>query len=116
MTSTIDPRALAIAIELANQLSSDGAFVDEHDANLDGEHMLTPSKVVTSESLLIEDGLASQGLAPDIVSVMDVTVETAAANARDTAAVRAGLHRSTSWWSLIERMVDITEDLLVMEW
>ncbi|KAJ8569228.1 hypothetical protein ON010_g6033 [Phytophthora cinnamomi] len=95
MTSTIDPRALAIAIELANQLSSDGAFVDEHDANLDGEHMLTPSKVVTSESLLIEDGLASQGLAPDIVSVMDVTVETAAANARDTAAGDAKMSGST---------------------
>ncbi|KAE8884434.1 hypothetical protein PF005_g16458 [Phytophthora fragariae] len=106
MTSTIDPRAFAIAIELTNQLSSDGAFVDEHGTHLSHEHVHIPSNACA-------DSLAFRNVAPDSDSVMDVPVESEAAHTTNSAA----LPRCTSWSSLIERLVDVSEeDLLAMEW
>ncbi|KAE9339986.1 hypothetical protein PR003_g10743, partial [Phytophthora rubi] len=108
MTSTIDPRAFAI--ELTNQLSSDGAFVDEHGTHLSHEHVHIPSNACA-------DSLAFRNVAPDSDSVMDVPVESEAAHTTNSAALCAELTRSTSWSSLIERLGDVSEeDLLVMEW
>ncbi|EGZ04844.1 hypothetical protein PHYSODRAFT_535396 [Phytophthora sojae] len=116
MTSTIDPRAFAIAIELANQLSSDGAFVDERNSNLSGkQHVYIPSNDdIAGDSIFDEGSLALQELIPG--SVMDILVEGATTQTMNSSAVH-GLARHSSWWSLIERIEDITEeDLLVMEW
>ncbi|GMF18355.1 unnamed protein product [Phytophthora lilii] len=119
MTSTVDPRAFAIAIELTNQLSSDGAFVDEHDSSMDVEYVVISDSESESDTLNSDGVLVFRDAIPDNVSV-DTPLASASTRTFDTAAP-CGLDPSLTWWSLVEQMTDVSpsssvEVLMAMDW
>ncbi|KAG2759851.1 hypothetical protein JG687_00002243 [Phytophthora cactorum] len=116
MTSTFDPHAFAVAIELTDQLSSDGAFVDEQDNDKSDGFIHISCDNVGSDPALDSDGVqVFREAIPDSVC-MDTPVLSAAAYTKEATIVH-GLKSSSSWWSLIEHMVEVSaEDLLAMNW
>ncbi|POM79978.1 Hypothetical protein PHPALM_2239 [Phytophthora palmivora] len=112
MTSTIDPHAFAIAIELTKQISTDGAFVDEDSDSVDDD-----DNVHNLGNELEGDTFNSEGVQVSCEALSDnVDPPTGTEHTIDAATVH-GLNRTLSWWSLIERMVDVSpEDLLALKW
>ncbi|OWZ10672.1 hypothetical protein PHMEG_00016441 [Phytophthora megakarya] len=102
--ANIDPHAFAIA--LTNQISADGAFVDEHNGGDDTRHF--------SITNIGDDALNNQAVQtfreaiPDSASIFTPTGN-AARRTMDTA-VKHGLNRTLSWLSLIEQVVDISPE------
>lgn len=115
MSNTIDPHAFAIAIELANQLSSDGAFVDEPNNDMDGDYVSVSSNDIETHLLDNEGVLVFREAIPDRIGV-DTPTESAATRTVD-ADTAFDSSSSLAWWSLIEHLVDVSpEDLLAMDW
>ncbi|KAL4095102.1 hypothetical protein PRIC1_008480 [Phytophthora ramorum] len=108
MTNTVDPRAFEIAIELTNQLSIDGSFVDDCDDEMIGDY---EQNDVGCASLDCEGVLEFREAIPDM------PVESAVVTDTTAVAYQRGLSRSGSWWSLVERMVDVSpNDLMLLGW
>ncbi|ETL84757.1 hypothetical protein L917_15523 [Phytophthora nicotianae] len=116
MASAFDPHAFAVAMELANQLSSDGAFVDELDNAKSDEFVDISCDDVERDPVLDSDGVqVFRESIPDSVCI-DTPVLNAAEYTKEATIVH-GLKSSSSWWSLIEHMVDVSaDDLLEMNW
>uniref|UniRef100_A0AAV1UCT7 Uncharacterized protein n=1 Tax=Peronospora matthiolae TaxID=2874970 RepID=A0AAV1UCT7_9STRA len=110
MADAFDAQAFAFAIELANQLSSTGAFIDDFDEhtrifsyNVDTNHMR--SEAGACSSLRILAGCTRNGTVVGVVaSPVDASAEIRSSS-------------SVAWWSLIDRAADISsDDLLAINW
>ncbi|KAK1928601.1 hypothetical protein P3T76_015902 [Phytophthora citrophthora] len=118
MTSIIDPRAFAIAIELTTQLSSDGAFVDDHQRDVWSDDDAQISGNDGGDDSFTLDSEGAQVFREAIPDSVDIDTSTAglSSNTSDSS-TRHTLKPCLSWWSLIEHMVDVSrEDLLAMGW
>ncbi|KAL3657913.1 hypothetical protein V7S43_017113 [Phytophthora oleae] len=118
MTSIIDPRAFAIAVELTNQLSSDGAFVDDHQGGGWGDdNVLVSGNDVGSDPFALDnEGVQMfREAIPDSASI-DTSAAGLSVSASDPNTPRT-LKLCLSWWSLIEHIVDVSrDDLLAIGW
>ncbi|CAI5717976.1 unnamed protein product [Hyaloperonospora brassicae] len=111
MVDTFDAQAFAVAMELADQLSGNGAFVDdcdEHlcDADCDIEVCVRSEERVRRASLHVVTGGGSRSY---------TSFRAAASPVHACAEIRSS--SSVAWWSLVDRAADVSsEDLLAMTW
>ena len=109
MVDTFDARAFAVAMELADQLSGNGAFVDdcdEHlrDADCDIEVCVRSADGVRRASLHVVTAGGSRSYTSFSASASPVHA-------------CAEIRSSVAWWSLVDRAADVSsEDLLAMNW
>ncbi|KAF4028773.1 hypothetical protein GN244_ATG19537 [Phytophthora infestans] len=116
VVSIVNPHALAVAIELTNQLSSNGVFVAEQDNRKNDDFVHISCDDVERDHALDDDGVqVFREAIPESVWV-DTPIMNVGLYTKEATIVH-GLKSSSSWRSLLEHMTDLSaEDLLEMNW